>query len=121
MLVTLFPGETIEVVEPGFVENPDERSRKPLGRSVVRAEDALVTVAGLTGGRAYAWMGNVTGITGALLLLFPQRHRTVATALLYEDREVVVWNDRFTGIVRTIGIGYALLTVREGEKRRIAD
>jgi hypothetical protein len=115
----LFPDAMIEAFEAGFIENPDECTRKPLGRSGVRAEGILVLAAGLAGGRAYAWLMGATGFFGAVVLLYPRLYRRLATALLYEETDTVEWTDRYATIVRAIGFAYLVLAVRELKTRLV--
>lgn len=58
-------------------------------------------------------MMNLTGVSGAIILLFPQLYRKFATNLLYEHPN---W---FTAGVRLIGAIYVLLAVGAFRKRRV--
>ncbi|WP_306060990.1 hypothetical protein [Natronococcus wangiae] len=121
VLTALFPGEMIDFYEGVAIENADECTTKPRIRSGIRAEGGLITVACLTGGRAYGWMMNLTGIFGVVVLLFPQVYRKFVTALLYEEPEKVKWNDQFTDWIRVLGVVYVLLAVWEWKNRRDDD
>ncbi|WP_394740885.1 hypothetical protein [Natronococcus roseus] len=56
----------------------------------------VVTLASLTGGRAYARLMDLTGLFGAVVVLFPQLYRRFVLGFLYEHPEEVEWNPRFT-------------------------
>ena len=121
VLVALFPDKAVDGFEAGFIENPGECRRKPLGRLGIRAEGIVVLAASLAGGRAYAWLMDVTGIAGSILLVVPRAYRTVANAMLYEEPDRVEWNERFAAVVRLIGLVYVLLAVRAFRTRRAND
>lgn len=118
VLTALVPNRMIAIFEGLAIENPDECATKPWISSGIRAEGVVIVAASLLGGRAYAWMMNLTGTFGAVILLFPQLYQRVATALLYEHPDEVKWNDRFTNGVRIIGVVYLLLAIRSLRKRR---
>lgn len=118
VLTTLVPDRMLDVFEAVAIENPGECTPRPWIGSAIRAEGVLVTVASLLGGRAYAWMMNLTGAFGAVVLLVPQLYREFAKALVYENPEAVEWNEQFTDGVRIIGVVYVLLAVRAFKKRR---
>lgn len=121
IVTALVPERIIEIYEDVALENPDECTVKSWISPGIRVEGAVVTLASLTGGRAYAWMMNLTGVFGVFLLLFPERYRTVGATLLYEQPEEVEWNDRFAEGIRLIGVIYLLWAVREFQKRRGTD
>lgn len=104
--------------EAVLIESPDEYSTKSWLSSGIRIEGVLVAVASLVGGRASAWMMNLTGVFGVVPLLSPRLYREFATDLLYEEPERVTWNDRFTGIRRVVGFVYVFLAVRAFTQRR---
>lgn len=120
-VTTLFPESAIDVFERVAVENSEECTTNSWIVPAIRTEGIVITVACLIGGRAYAWMMNLTGAFGVLVLLFPQLYREFATALLYERPDEVEWNDRFTDSVRIIGATYVLLALRAFERRRDHD
>jgi hypothetical protein len=117
LLTALFPERIIEVYETVAIENPEECDVQPGIRPGIRAEGALVTLASLTDGRAYAWMMNLTGAFGAVVLAFPHLYRDIDTALVYDDPDAVEWNDRFTDGVRTLGLVYVLMAVKAYKNR----
>lgn len=118
ILAALFPDRVIDVFEAVAMENPTESTIKSWIPSGIRIEGILVTVASLIDGRAYAWMMNLTGVFGGIVLLDPQLYSKFATVLLYEDPDDVFWNDQFTTGVRIIGIVYVLLAVKAFKNRR---
>lgn len=64
---------------------------------------------------------DLTGTSGAFVLLFPHWYRTFATNLLYEHPAEGEWNDRFTASGWIISVVYARLAVRVVKKRRSGD
>ncbi|GAB6880123.1 hypothetical protein JCM17823_23970 [Halorubrum gandharaense] len=117
VLTALFPNRMIDIFERLAIEKPDECATKSWISSGIRAEGVVVVAASLIGGRAYAWMMNLTGTFGAVILLFPQLYQRVATTLLYEHPNEVEWNDQFTKGVRIIGVVYLLLAIRSLRQR----
>lgn len=77
----------------------------------------LITAACLLKGKAYVWLMNLTGVFGAVVLLFPGLYRAFATTLLYEQPGRVEWNDRFTAGVRFIGVLYIFMAIRAFNER----
>lgn len=118
LLTTLFPDRILDVFEAVSIENPDESVTKSWVSSVIRAEGVGLTLASLTGGRAYHRLMDLTGIFGAIVILFPRAYRRFAIALLYEDPAEVEWNYQFTDAVRIIGALYVLFAVRTFIKPR---
>ncbi|WP_331232627.1 hypothetical protein [Natronorarus salvus] len=118
VLSALFPYRTIELFETLAIDNPDECSTRPWLGTGIRAEGVVITVASLVGGRAFAGMMTLTGAFGALVLLFPDIYRRIASTLVYEHPRDVEWNEGFTPGVRVIGLGYVFLAVNELRKHR---
>lgn len=121
VLAALFPNGMIDVFEGLAVENRDECTRTPWISSGIRAEGLVVIAASLIGGRPYARLTDLTGLFGAVVLLFPRLYRGVAGALLYENPDVVEWDNRLDERVRLIGALYVLLAIRAFGRRRVAD
>lgn len=117
----LFPDRILGLFEGIAIENPDDTVVGAWITSGIRVEGIVVALASLAGGRAYAWMMNLTGAFGVLLLLAPRLYRTFATRVLYESPDDVEWNDRFTTGLRAIGFGYLAMAVLEYAKRRAED
>lgn len=121
VLTAIFPNRIIELFEAVAIENPDDCTRKPWIDSGIRTEGIVVAVVSVIGRRVYAWLLNLTGVFGAVILLFPEGYRDFATTLLYEHPDEVEWNDRFTNRIRIIGVVYILLAVWTYTKRRAND
>jgi hypothetical protein len=121
VFAALFPDRMIDVFEGLAVDNPGECSRTPWIRSGIRAEGVVVAAAGLIGGRPYARLMDLTGLFGAIVLLFPRLYREIAGALLYEEPDAVEWDDRLDGRVRLIGALYVLLAIGAFGRRRVAN
>jgi hypothetical protein len=60
---------------------------------------------------------NLTGLFGAIVLLFPDLYRRFATAFLYERPESIEWNERFNSAVRAIGTLYVFLAAKTYRER----
>lgn len=118
VLTALLPDRIIDVFETALIESPGEYPTRAWISSGIRIEGVVVAIASLTGGRAYAWMMNLTGVFGGVLLLSPRLYRRFATELLYEEPERITWNDQFTKILRTIGFVYVFLAARAFNQRR---
>ena len=115
---TLVPNRIIDLFERLAIENHEDRRTRSWSTPTIRAEGILITVVCLLKGRPYAWMMNLTGAFGAVILFFPELCRKLASMLLYENPEQVEWKDRFATGVRLIGVLYILLSVHEFRKRR---
>lgn len=120
-LTTLFPDRIVEQYEAVAIQNSDACQIRSWITNGIRTEDVLVTIASLTGGRAYGSMMNITGAFGAIVLLFPDYYRRIAGTVLYEDPEFVEWNDQFASGVRLIGVLYVVLAVKSFIHRHRGD
>jgi hypothetical protein len=121
VLTAVFPNRIIEVFEAVAIENPDDCTRKPWIDPGIRIEGIVVAVVSVIGCRVYAWLMDLTGVFGAVVLFFPEAYRDFATTLLYEYPDEVEWNDQFTNRIRLIGAVYILLALWTYTKRRAAD
>ena len=120
VLSALFPDRILALFERIAIERSDDAIRSWLS-SGIRAEGVVVTFASLVGGRAYAWMMNLTGAFGILILLAPRLYREFATRVLYVEPGEIEWNDRFTTGLRVIGFVYLGMAVVEFAARRSDD
>ena len=119
VLAAVLPDRMVDVFETVAIENPEECTTRPWVRPGIRLEGVAIVVASVVGGRAYAWLMNLAGVFGAVVVLFPQVYREVAVPLLYENPGEVEWNDRATDGVRVIGVVYVLVARRAARKRRV--
>jgi hypothetical protein len=117
-ITALFPDRVIDLFEEMAITNPENSSTRSWFRSSVRAEGVLITVACLRGRRLYAGLMNLTGLFGAVVLLFPNVYRKIATTIMYEQPDQVEWNERLTPGVRIIGAVYLFVAIRSLIKRR---
>ncbi|MFC5277765.1 hypothetical protein ACFPM1_03130 [Halorubrum rubrum] len=116
-LAALFPDRAVDAFETVVLEEAGSEA-KPWVGSAVRAEGVLAVAAGLLGGRAYAWLVNVTGVFGLVVFAVPRAYRAFAARLLYEEPDDVRWADRSTPVFRAVGATYALVALREFRRRR---
>ena len=117
LLTALIPDRIVDVFEAIAVENPEENTVHSWFDPLIRAEGVVITLAALRDGRLYAWMMNITGIVGAVLLFIPRLYEQIAGALVYEDPESVEWNEHLTDGVRVIGAVYVLLALLDRRRR----
>ena len=117
LLTALIPDRIVDVFEAIAVENPEENTVHSWFDPLIRAEGVVITLAALRDGRLYAWLMNITGIVGAVLLFIPRLYEQIAGALVYEDPESVEWNEHLTDGVRVIGAVYVLLALLDRRRR----
>ncbi|MGQ3330465.1 hypothetical protein [Halorubrum sp. FL23] len=117
VLTTLAPDWIVEVFETLAVENPGENTVHSWFGLLIRVEGVVFTLAVLRDGRLHAWLMNVTGIVGAVLVFIPGLYERIAGPLVYENPESVEWNEHLTDGVRLIGIVYVLLALLERRRR----
>ncbi|MDV7351120.1 hypothetical protein R3751_15200 [Halorubrum distributum] len=120
VLTTLAPDRIVDVFEATAVENPEENTVHSWFSPLIRVEGVVLTLAALRDGRLYAWLMNVTGIFGAVLLFVPRLYEQIAGALVYENPESVEWNEHLTDGVRVIGAVYVLLALLDRRRRNRA-
>ena len=118
ILTALVPDRIVDVFEAIAVENPEENTVHSWFGPLIRAEGVVITLAALRDGRLYAWLLNITGIVGAVLLFIPRLYEQIAGALVYEDPESVEWNEHLTDGVRVIGAVYVLLALLIRRRRK---
>jgi len=117
VLTTLVPDRIVDVFEAIAVENPEENTVHSWFSPLIRVEGVVIALAALRGGRLYAWLMNVSGIFGAVLLFLPRLYEQIAGPLVYEGPESVKWNEHLTGGVRVIGAVYVLLALLDRRRR----
>jgi len=120
ILTALIPDRIVDVFEAIAVENPDENTVHSWFSPLIRVEGVIIALAALRDGRLYAWLMNVTGIVGAVLVFVPQLYEQMAGPLLYENPESVEWNEHLTDGVRAIGAVYVLLALLDRRRRGTA-
>ena len=116
-LSALFPDEIVELFEKLAIANPSEGTVSGWVRPAIRSEGVLIAVISFFDGRADAWLMNLTGVFGGIVLLFPDLYRRFATAFLYERPESIEWNERFNSAVRAIGTLYVFLAAKTYRER----
>lgn len=115
----LVPNRIINLFERLAIENPEDGRTRSWFAPIIRAEGAVITLVCLLKGKPHAWMMNLTGVFGAIVLFFPNLYRKLATTLLYENPEQIEWREQFMRGVRLIGALYVLFAVWAFNKRRI--
>lgn len=118
ILTWLFPDRILDLFEALAIENPQETHHRDWIATGVRAEGITVAAVSLIGGRAFAWMLNLMGVFGAIVLLAPRLYRIFATRLLYSNPDDVEWNDSFRTVLRAIGVFYVIVAVLALHNRR---
>lgn len=108
----LFPDEIVALFEKLAVANPNEGTVRGWVRPAVQSKGVLIAALSFIGGRPFAWLMNLTGVSGAIVLLFPDLYRKFATAFLYERPESVELNEPFRLGIRAIGALYVLLAAK---------
>lgn len=121
VITALFPDRILELFEEIALQDVEETTTREWIRSGIRVEGVLVAAVSLLGGRAYAWMMNLTGLFGGIVLVVPELYRDFAIDILYENPDDVEWDEGFDRIVRVIGIAYLLVAAREFLRRRADD
>ena len=111
-VTALFPDEIVGLLEKLAIANPNEGALRAWVNPAIRSEGVLIAVVSLLGGRSYAWMMNLTGAFGAVVLVFPSLYREFASTFLYERPDAIEWNERFTTGVRGIGAVYVFLAAK---------
>ena len=89
VLTTLAPDRIVDVFETIAGENPEENTVYSWFSPLIRVEGVVITFVALRGSRLYAWLMNVSGIFGAVLLFIPRLYEHIAGPLVYEDPESV--------------------------------
>ena len=117
VLIALIPDRIVDVFEAIAIENPEENTVHSWFGPLIRVEGVVITLAALRDDRLYAWLMNVTGIVGAVLLFVPQLYEQIAGALVYENPESVEWNEHLTDGVRVIGAVYVFLALLDRRRR----
>lgn len=111
-VTALVPDEIAGIFEKFAIANPGEGTLRTWVNQAIRSEGILIAVVSLLGGRSYVWMMNLTGVFGAIVLVFPDLYRRFATTLLYEHPDSIEWNERFTTGIRVIGAVYVFLATK---------
>ncbi|WP_435097703.1 hypothetical protein [Halorubrum sp. N11] len=111
-VTALFPDKIVALFEKPAITNPSEGTLRKWVNPAIRSEGILVVVISLLGSRSYAWMMNLTGAFGAVVLMFPDLYRKFASTFLYERPDAIEWNKQFTTGVRVVGAVYVFLAVK---------
>ena len=112
LVTALVPDRIVDLFEAVAVKNPDEITVHSWFSHLIRAEGVVIALAALRDGRLYAWLMNLTGLFGAVLVLVPDLYQRIAGPLVYEDPESVEWHDHLRDGIRVIGAVYVLLALR---------
>ena len=111
LVTALVPDRIVDLFEAIAVKNPDEIAVHSWFNHLIRVEGVVIVLAVLRDGRLYAWLMNLTGLFGAVLVLVPDLYERIAGPLVYEDPESVEWHDHLSDGIRVIGVVYVLLAL----------
>ena len=111
LVTALFPDRIVGLFEAIAVKNPDEIAVHSWFNHLIRVEGVVIVLAALRDGRLYAWVMNLTGLFGAILVLVPDLYERIAGLLVYEDPDSVEWHDHLSDGIRMIGVVYVLLAL----------
>ncbi|MGM0604963.1 MAG: hypothetical protein ACQETB_04735 [Halobacteriota archaeon] len=117
VFTALVPNRIVNIFEAIAVKTPGENAVRSWFVPAIRAEGAVIALAAIRDGRLYAWLMNLTGIFGAILLFVPTLYDPIAGPPVYEDPESVEWNDQLTDGVRVIGVLYVLIALLDRRRR----
>jgi len=117
-ITALAPDDIVALFEKLAITNPSEGTLRAGVNPAIRSEGVLIAAISIFGSRSYAWMMNLTGAFGAVVLVFPDLYRKFASTLLYENPDSIEWNERFTTGVRIIGAVYVFLAAKTYRDRR---
>ncbi|UWG49191.1 Uncharacterized protein AArcCO_4016 (plasmid) [Halalkaliarchaeum sp. AArc-CO] len=111
LVTALVPDQIVDLFEAVAVKNPDEITVHSWFTHLIRVEGVVIVLAALRDGRLYAWLMNLTGLFGAVLVLVPGLYERIAGPLVYEDPGSVEWHDHLSDGIRVIGVVYGLLAL----------
>lgn len=112
LAIALAPEPILEAFESVALEEPGEASAKSWIVPAMRAEGIGYALVSLVGGKPYAWLMNLVGAVGAIVVAFPRQYLAFGAELAYEEAETVEWREEFVTAVRVLGAVLVVLALR---------
>ena len=120
IVMSLFPNRVTDWYGRIAFENPETPVGKPWLGSAVRAEGLVIGFLGLIGGRGYAWLLNLMGLAGGIVVLFPKQYLDWGAGVAYQNPEEIEWVDWFPAVARGLGVLYVVGSLRAFKRRHCA-
>ena len=121
IVMALFPDRVTDWYQRIAFENPEAAVGKSWLTSAVRAEGLVIALLGLVGGRGYAWLLNLMGLAGGVVVLFPKRYLDWGTGVAYKNHEAIEWAGWFPTVARGLGVLYVVESLRDYRRRHCTD
>ena len=121
IVMALFPDRVTDWYQRIAFENPEAAVGKDWLPSAVRAEGLGIGLLALVGGRGYAWLLNLIGVAGGVVLLFPKRYLDWGVRVAYRNPEEIEWVDWFPTVARGLGVVYVVGSLRAYKRRHCAE
>lgn len=121
IVMALFPDRATDWYQQVAFENPEAALGKSWLPSAVQAEGLVIGLLALVGGRGYAWLLNLIGLAGAVVVLFPRRYLDWGARVAYRNPEEIEWVDWFPTVARGLGVCYVVGSLRDYRRRHSAE
>jgi len=121
IVMALFPDRVTDWYQRIAFEDPEAAVGKDWLPAAVRAEGLVIGLLALVGGRGYAWLLNLIGVAGGVVLLFPREYLDWGAGVAYRNPEEIEWVDWFPTLARGLGVLYVVGSLRAYKRRHCAD
>ena len=121
IVMALFPDRVTDWYQRIAFEDPEAAVGKEWLPAAVRAEGLVVGLLALVGGRGYAWLLNLMGLAGGIVVLFPKEYLDWGARVAYRNPEEIEWVDWFPTVARGLGVLYVVGSLREYRRRHCTD
>lgn len=121
IVMTLCPERVTDWYQQVAFENPEAALGEGWLPSAVRAEGLVIGLLSLVGGRGYAWLLNLIGLAGAVVVLFPKQYLEWGVRIAYRNPEEIEWTAWFPTVARGLGVLYVVGSLRDYRRRHNAD